>query len=124
MDEKWEGAHNTRKFGDAFKLDLPERPSAYVDANCSFAASTPGADEITRRHQIGVGNLLWGNDLPHPEGTYPHTRKWIAERFRGVPQDETAQILGGNAAELYRVDVAALREIADRIGPTSADVHG
>ena len=22
MDEKWEGAHNTRKFGDVFKLDL------------------------------------------------------------------------------------------------------
>jgi predicted TIM-barrel fold metal-dependent hydrolase len=123
MDEKWEGAHNTRKFGDAFKLDLPERPSSYVDANCFFAASTPGADEITRRHQIGVGNLLWGNDLPHPEGTYPHTRKWIAERFRSVPEDETARILGTNAAELYGVDLDALREVADRIGPTPADVH-
>ncbi len=123
MDEKWEGAHNTRKFGEAFKLDLPERPSAYVDANCSFAASTPGADEIARRHDIGVGNLLWGNDLPHPEGTYPHTRRWIAERFGKVPEDETAQILGGNAAELYRVDVPALRAIADRIGPAPADVH-
>jgi predicted TIM-barrel fold metal-dependent hydrolase len=124
MDEKWEGAHNTRKFGDAFKLDLPEAPSAYVNKNCFFAASTPGADEITRRHAIGVGNLLWGNDLPHPEGTYPHTRKWIAERFRAVPQDETAAILGTNAAAVYKVDVDALREVSDRIGPTPADVHG
>ena len=94
MDEKWEGAHNTRKFGDVFKLDLAMQPSDYVDRNCFFAASTPGVDEIERRHQIGVGNLLWGNDLPHPEGTYPHTRKWIAERFRDVPEDETARILG------------------------------
>jgi predicted TIM-barrel fold metal-dependent hydrolase len=124
MDEKWVGAHNTRKFGDAFKLDLPERPSHYVDTNCSFAASTPGADEIRRRHEIGVGNLLWGNDLPHPEGTYPHTRKWIAERFRDVPTDETAQILGTNAATLYRVSVAALQPIVDRIGPTPEEVHG
>jgi len=124
MDEKWEGAHNTRKFGDAFKLDLPEAPSAYVNGNCFFAASTPGADEITRRHAIGVGNLLWGNDLPHPEGTYPHTRKWIAERFRDVPQDETAAILGTNAAAVYKVDVDALREVSDRIGPTPDDVHG
>jgi predicted TIM-barrel fold metal-dependent hydrolase len=124
MDEKWEGAHNTRKFGDAFKLDLPEAPSAYVNGNCFFAASTPGADEITRRHAIGVGNLLWGNDLPHPEGTYPHTRKWVAERFRAVPQDETAAILGTNAAAVYKVDVDALREVSDRIGPTPADVHG
>jgi predicted TIM-barrel fold metal-dependent hydrolase len=124
MDEKWEGGHNTRKFGNAFRVDLPEKPSTYVDRNCSFAASTPGADEIARRHQIGVGNLLWGNDLPHPEGTYPHTRQWIAERFRDVPTDETARILGGNAAEVYGVDVAPLAEVVDRVGPTHDDVHG
>jgi predicted TIM-barrel fold metal-dependent hydrolase len=123
MDEKWEGAHNTRKFGDAFRLDLSMKPSDYVDRNCFFAASTPGVDEIERRHAIGVGNLLWGNDLPHPEGTYPHTRKWITERFRAVPEDETARILGLNAAGVYGVDRAALAPIVNRIGPAPADVH-
>jgi predicted TIM-barrel fold metal-dependent hydrolase len=123
MDEKWEGAHNTRKFGDAFRLDLSMAPSAYVDRNCWFAASTPGLDEIQRRHQIGVGNLLWGNDLPHPEGTYPHTRKWITERFRDVPEDETTRILGTNAAAVYRVDVDALAGVVDRIGPSTDEVH-
>lgn len=123
MDEKWDGGHNTRKFGDAFKDGLSLRPGEYVDRNCWFAASTPGVDEIERRHEIGVRNLLWGNDLPHPEGTYPHTRKWITERFRHVPTEETALILGETAAEVYGVDVAALRPIADRIGPTRADVH-
>ena len=91
MNKKWDGAHNTRKFGDAFRLDLSMRPGDYVDRNCLFAASTPGADEIERRHAIGVDNLLWGNDLPHPEGTYPHTRKWIAERFREVPRGRDRQ---------------------------------
>ena len=124
MDEKWVGAHNTRKFGDVFKQGLSMKPSEYVDRSCWFAASTPGVDEIDRRHEIGVGNLLWGNDLPHPEGTYPHTRKWIAERFRDVPEDETAAILGRNATAVYRVDVPALEAIADRIGPSPADVHG
>jgi len=124
MNEKWDGAHNTRKFGDAFRVDLPLRPGDYVDRNCFFAASTPGIDEIERRHAIGVDNLLWGNDLPHPEGTYPHTRKWITERFRDVPEDETAKILGLTAAALYRVDVAAVADIVDRIGPSRADVHG
>jgi predicted TIM-barrel fold metal-dependent hydrolase len=124
MDEKWIGGHNTRKFGDAFKQDLTMKPSEYVDRNCFFAASSPGADEIERRHDIGVGNLLWGNDLPHPEGTYPHTREWIARRFRDVPEHETARILGLNAAELYRVDTAALAPLVDRIGPTTNEVHG
>jgi predicted TIM-barrel fold metal-dependent hydrolase len=103
---------------------LSHPPSFYVDRNCWFAASTPGADEITRRHEIGVGNIMWGNDLPHPEGTYPHTRKWITERFRNVPEDETARILGTNAAEVYRVDTEALADVVERIGPTTADVHG
>ncbi len=124
MDEKWEGAHNTRKFGDAFKLDLSRKPSEYVDQSCFFAASTPGVEEISPRHDIGVGNLLWGNDLPHPEGTYPHTRKWIAERSRDVSDDECRQILGTNAAELYKVDVDAVSDLVDRIGPSPADVHG
>jgi predicted TIM-barrel fold metal-dependent hydrolase len=124
MDEKWEGAHNTRKFGDAFRLDLSMRPSEYVDRNVFFAASTPGVDELARRHEIGVGNIMWGNDLPHPEGTYPHTRRWIAERFGAVPADETAQMLGGTAADVYRVDTTALADIVARIGPTEAEVHG
>ena len=123
MDEKWVGAHNTRKFGDVFKLELSMKPSAYLDRNIFLAASTPGVDEIDRRHEIGVGNLLWGNDLPHPEGTYPHTRRWINERFVAVPEDEARRILGVNAVELYRLDHAALAEIAARIGPTRDEVH-
>jgi predicted TIM-barrel fold metal-dependent hydrolase len=124
MDEKWLGGHNTRKFGEVFKEDLTMRPSEYVDRNCFFAASTPGVDEIERRHAIGVGNLLWGNDLPHPEGTYPHTRKWIKERFKDVPEPEARQILGQNAAGLYRLDEGTLGVIAARIGPTVEEVHG
>jgi predicted TIM-barrel fold metal-dependent hydrolase len=123
MDEKWIGAHNTRKFGDIFRVGLSMKPSDYVDRNCFFAASTPGVDEIERRHQIGVGNLMWGNDLPHPEGTYPHTRHWITERFRNVPEDEARRILGLNAAAVYAVDQSALAETVGRIGPAVGDVH-
>lgn len=123
MDEKWLGGHTTRKFGDAFTRDLSMKPSEYVDRNCFFAASTPGVDEIERRHAIGVGNLIWGNDLPHPEGTYPHTRRWINERFRDVPEDEARRILGLNAAELYGLDLEALAPIVERIGMTPDEVH-
>jgi hypothetical protein len=67
---------------------------------------------------------LWGNDLPHPEGTYPHTRHWVRERFRDVPEDEARRMLGENAAELYSVDTAELATIVERIGPTPDEVHG
>jgi predicted TIM-barrel fold metal-dependent hydrolase len=123
MDEKWIGGHNTRKFGDVFKQGLTLKPSEYVKRNCFFAASTPGVDEIDRRRDIGIDNLMWGNDLPHPEGTYPHTRKWLTERFRDVPEDETRKILGLNAAGIYGVDTAVLKEVAERIGPPVEEVH-
>ena len=124
MDEKYEGGHNTRKFGDAFRQGLSMKPSDYLDRNCFFGASTPGADDIDRRHLIGVGNIMWGNDLPHPEGTYPYTRFWIRERFKDVPTDETRRILGLTAAAVYGLDVESLDPLAAKIGPTVADVHG
>jgi predicted TIM-barrel fold metal-dependent hydrolase len=123
MDEKWVGAHNTRKFGDIFKHDLSMKPSDYLHRNIALAASTPGVDEIDRRHEIGIGNLLWGNDLPHPEGTYPHTRRWINERFAAMPEDEARRILGENAIEFYGLDRAALVRLAERIGMTRDEVH-
>ncbi len=124
MDEKWVGGHNTRKFGDAFREGLSMKPSEYLDRNCFFAASTPGVDDIERRHLVGVGNLMWGNDLPHPEGTFPYTRFWIRERFGDLPDDETRRMLGLTAATVYGVDTAALAPLVERIGPTFDEVHG
>jgi predicted TIM-barrel fold metal-dependent hydrolase len=124
MDEKWVGGHNTRKFGDAFRDGLSMKPSEYLDRNCFFAASTPGVDDIERRHLVGVANIMWGNDLPHPEGTFPYTRFWIHERFADLPDDETRPMLGLTAAEVYRVDTAALAPLVARIGPTVDEVHG
>jgi predicted TIM-barrel fold metal-dependent hydrolase len=124
MDEKWVGGHNTRKFGDAFRKDLSMKPSDYLNRNVFFAASTPGVDDIDRRDDIGVGNLMWGNDLPHPEGTFPYTRFWIRERFSDVPEEETRRILGLTAASVYGVDVNALESLAEKIGPAIDEVHG
>jgi predicted TIM-barrel fold metal-dependent hydrolase len=125
MDSKWDGDHATRKFGPAvFRSGLTMRPSEYVNRNVFYAASVMGPTEIERRYQIGVDNLLWGSDYPHPEGTWPHTREWLTERFAGVPEDETRRILGLTAARLYRFDLSALAPHVERIGPTVADIHG
>jgi predicted TIM-barrel fold metal-dependent hydrolase len=97
--------------------------SEYLDRNIYLAASTAGVDENERRHEIGVHNLLWGNDLPHPEGAHPHMRRWINEQVAAMPQHEARAILGENAVELYRLDRDVLDQVAARIGPTPEDVH-
>jgi predicted TIM-barrel fold metal-dependent hydrolase len=125
MDSKWEGDHSTRKFGPSvFRSELSMKPGDYVNRNVFFAASVMGQAEIERRYQIGVDNLTWGSDYPHPEGTWPHTREWLAERFGGVPQDEARRILGLTAAKLYNFDLKALAPHVERVGPTVAEIHG
>ena len=56
---------------------------------------------VNNRHFTGVQTLLWGNDYPHHEGTWPHSQKAIDEMFAGVPDDEKRQIIGGTAAKIY-----------------------
>jgi predicted TIM-barrel fold metal-dependent hydrolase len=124
MDEKWVGGHNTRKFGNLFRDSIKRKPSEYLGTNVFLGASTPTRDEIATRERVGVRTLLWGNDFPHPEGTWPHTRESIREVFHDVSSEATAQMLGLTAADVYRFDVDKLAGTVERIGPTHDEVHG
>ncbi len=118
----------SREQGGAQKLaadaysHLSLRPSDYFDRNCAIGAASTKRRELARRFEIGVGNIMWGNDFPHPEGTWPHTRKALAEAFWDIPADDTAAILGLNAAEFYGFDTEALAPLVDRIGPTPEEL--
>jgi predicted TIM-barrel fold metal-dependent hydrolase len=73
--------------------------------------------EAELRHDIGLRTIMWGSDYPHPEGTWPVTRQMLVEVFRGMPDAEIEAMLGGNAADFYGFDRAALAPLAARIGP-------
>jgi predicted TIM-barrel fold metal-dependent hydrolase len=76
--------------------------------------------EVEARHQIGLGSLMWGSDYPHPEGTWPDTSARMHASFHGVPEEDVAAILGGNAAEVYGFDVEKLAPLVARIGPSKS----
>ncbi|HUY86766.1 MAG TPA: amidohydrolase family protein, partial [Acidimicrobiales bacterium] len=61
--------------------DLTMLPSEYFDRNCFIGASNTKRRELGMRYEIGVDNILWGNDFPHPEGTWPATREWLKKTF-------------------------------------------
>jgi predicted TIM-barrel fold metal-dependent hydrolase len=123
MDEKWVGGHNTRKFGSLFRDATGRRPGEYLGTNVFLGASTPTPFEIATRQRVGIDTLLWGNDFPHPEGTWPHTRESLRDVFHDVPEEETARILGTTAARVYRFGVEKLADTVERIGPTHQEVH-
>jgi len=124
MDEKFVGFHNTEKMGNAFRQTISQKPSEFFGTNIFVGASTPSREEVEQRHKIGVDAFMWGNDFPHPEGTWPHTRQSITESFRDVPTSEAERMLGLNAAAVYGFDVKRLSNLAAEIGPSHRDVHG
>ena len=80
----------------------------------------PRAD-VEIRDDMGLRQVMWGSDYPHPEGTWPKTVEYLSETFQGFPQEDIAAILGGNALEFYQLDKAGLTEVASRVGPRRAD---
>ncbi len=65
---------------------------------------------------------MWGTDYPHPEGTWPHTQERLRGDFGDIPVEDARKLLGETAARCYGFDLEALRPIAEKIGPTPADL--
>jgi predicted TIM-barrel fold metal-dependent hydrolase len=111
---------------DNAKGDLPanRRPSEYWRTNCLQSLSFVHRCEVGMRHEIGIENVVFGRDYPHPEGTWPNTGDWLRDAFAGVPEHELRLMLGQNAIRMLDLDAKALRAIADRVGPTVDDILG
>jgi predicted TIM-barrel fold metal-dependent hydrolase len=97
-------------------------PSDYWRANCTVTGSFMAPYEAAMRHEIGLPNLMWGRDYPHPEGTWPRTTLTLRNTFSGVPEREVRMILETNGIEAFGLDTAVLRPVAERIGPRPAEI--
>lgn len=121
MDVRASVKHTSGKLGD-FRSNLTMAPSEYFKRNCWVGASALFDEGSTAvRHEIGIRNVMWGTDYPHPEGSWPKTREKLVTYFKGMPDTEITQILGSNAVDCYDLDYRELNPIAERIGPAKAD---
>ncbi|WP_433855750.1 amidohydrolase family protein [Streptomyces kronopolitis] len=118
MDRLYLGAHGGKKLSPFAALTRP--PHEYLDRQVFVCATNTKRRELAQRYEIGVDNILWGSDFPHPEGTWPDTRGWLTKTFHDIPVAETRRMLGLSAAEVFGFDTAALAPLAGRIGPTPA----
>jgi predicted TIM-barrel fold metal-dependent hydrolase len=99
-------------------------PSEYWRDNCFVGASLLSYVEMSNREAIGVRTMMYGNDYPHPEGSWGKQTSWLQASIgrAGGTEEETRMILGLNAARLYDLDVARLQPIANEVGPEIGDV--
>ncbi len=73
--------------------------------------------------RIGVDKVLWGNDYPHYEGTFPYNTESLRLTFSGLPDEVRRKVLGLNAAALYKFDVEKLLPLAQQFGSTPSQVN-
>lgn len=78
------------------------KPSELFHRNCyvNFWYEHSG---IELRDQVGVDNIMWEADFPHPTSTYPNSQQFIDECLEGVPADERAKMLYSNAERVYGI---------------------
>lgn len=121
MDVRASVKHTTGKLGD-FRSNLSMKPSEYFDRNCWLSASALFDEGSTAvRHEIGMDNIMWGTDFPHPEGSWPHTAEKMRRYMTGIPEAELTKMLGANAIECYDLEPGPLEAIASRIGPEKSE---
>jgi predicted TIM-barrel fold metal-dependent hydrolase len=118
---QWDGLFDRPMFRH-LRAALKLRPSEYWMRQCFAGASMLTREECEVRHKIGVQTIMWGSDYPHPEGTWPHTRKHLHATFAGVPEAEVRAMLGVNAARVYGFETAALTADVARVCPSYASL--
>ena len=101
---------------------LKMRPSEYFARHVWLGASLIKRYEAEMRDEIGVDKLMWGADYPHLEGAAPVHREVMAHVLGGLPSADIRKILGQNAVDLWGFDSGLLQAVADRVGPTVADL--
>lgn len=116
------GAIGELNYGDQ-EWVLKEPPSAYASRNCYYGASFPSKADLDGIDQVGVDRVLWGNDYPHYEGTFPYNLESLRLTFNDLPEDVRRNILGLNAADLYKFDVEKLMPLVREFGPTPDQVN-
>ena len=92
MDLEWE---------DQFKdLTLTMKPSAYWRRQCLATYQT---DRIGVRllDELGLENVMWGSDFPHPDGVWPDSRQFIERELGHLPAETRRKVVCENAAKLY-----------------------
>ncbi|MEX0664556.1 MAG: amidohydrolase family protein [Acidimicrobiia bacterium] len=89
-----------RVWGD---LPIKHPPSFYWYRNnaATFITDRSG---IALRHAAGLDNIMWSSDYPHHGNDWPYSRKVIEDTMGHIPNEEKAQITGGNAARIWHLD--------------------
>ena len=78
------------------------KPSEYFHRQChvNFWFEVIG---IKMREYIGIDNIMWESDFPHPTCTWPTSQEYIQRGLADLTADERQKVLVDNAVKLYHL---------------------
>jgi len=84
------------------KPKLKALPSDYFRSNgfATFQEDQPGLD-LVEKYDL-ADNLMWANDYPHSEGTWPHSAEAVERTMGGLCEETRTKVLGLNAAKVFK----------------------
>jgi predicted TIM-barrel fold metal-dependent hydrolase len=79
-----------------------------------FARQIYGCSWFERRNvvymarDIGIDNVLFQTDFPHPVCLYPDPMNYMADAAAAFTLEERRKVYGGNAAKVYNIDLSKI----------------
>lgn len=100
----WAMDHGFDKHSFWVSPKLKQKPSDYwkQHGHASFQDDPIG---VENRQWMGVDTIMWGNDYPHIEGTWPYSEQVTNTFPEDLPRAEKEKIIGLNAARLFNIEV-------------------
>jgi predicted TIM-barrel fold metal-dependent hydrolase len=95
-----------RNWMEVSKLSM--RPSEYLRRNVYMTFQ----DDWVAFKVCGLMNvdrLMWANDFPHSDSTWPHSQGIIAKHTEELAEHQRRRILGDNCVSLYGLDLEDVR---------------
>jgi uncharacterized protein len=80
---------------------ISELPSHYFRRNVFLTFIDEPDAMYHARTRLGVENIMWSSDYPHPVSSWPRSRELVDKMFDGVPAAERELVVSGNAARVW-----------------------
>ncbi len=89
-------------------INLSKMPSEYFSENIytTFQDDWVAFNSV---NQMNWKRLMWANDFPHSDSTWPGSQEILQEHTQHLTDEQRRAILCGNVADLYRIDLSALK---------------
>lgn len=88
-------------------VTLQKLPSEYFSENI-YTTFQDDWVAFQSANQMNWRRLLWANDFPHSDSTWPWSQQMLAEQSAHLTAEQRRAILSDNVAQLYGIDTAKL----------------